>query len=331
MNDTGTQRIVAILGPTAGGKSALAVGLARALGGEIVSADSMQVYRHLNAGTAKPTGKQRAAAPHWLIDIIEPTESFTAADWLQRSEGAIAEIHRRGKRPIVVGGTNLYLKALLEGLFEGPGPDHAFRASVAEVDTGELHERLKRIDSLSAHRIHPNDRKRITRALEVFHTTGKRLSDEQQQWTEGDRRYRHDPILIGLDWPTDRINRRINQRVRRMFKPTDGREDLVSETKRLDAAGLLGPQAREALGTKQVLAHLAGEYEADCALEKVKIQTRRFAKNQRTWLRRFRGVRWLNPVDREMADLIAEAVEIIRIGQSTGPHGEDSGGKTTVT
>ena len=307
------ERIVVILGPTAGGKTELAIAIAQALDGEIVNADSMQVYRRLDVGTAKPTAAQRAAAPHHLVDIVEPTEPWTVADWLGAAEAAIADIQSRRKLAIVVGGTNLYLKALLEGMFEGPPADEAFRAQLAEVVVHELHERLTSVDPAAAERINPNDRKRITRALEVHHATGTPISDLQRQW-QADliAPYRHDPVLIGLHWPTEAINRRINARVKRMFGPTDGSEDLISETRRLDAAGLLGPQARQALGTKQALEHLAGKLSLDEALEKVKVETRRFGKAQRTWLKRYRGVHWLDATALLPNELLRQAAAIAR-------------------
>lgn len=312
MTDRPAQRIAVIVGPTAGGKSELAVAIGRAFGGEIINADSMQVYRHLDAGTAKPTQGQRDAVLHHLVDIVEPTEPWTVADFYEAAERTIADIHALGKLPVVVGGTNLYLKALLEGFFEGPPADGAFRASVADAPAQQLHEQLRAIDPEAAERIHCNDHKRIVRALEVFHATGKPISDQQQQWAESDVVYRHSPILIGLQWETEAINRRINQRVKLMFKPTDGGEGLIAETKRLEDAGLLGAQAREALGTKQVLAHLRGELSADEAFERVKIETRRFAKAQRTWLKRYRGMHWID-ADAEHADtVIAQVIEIVQ-------------------
>lgn len=309
------RRIVVIVGPTAGGKSELAVAIARALGGEIINADSMQVYRELNVGTAKPTAEQRAAAMHHLIDCVDPTESWTVADWLDAAEHAIADIHDRDRLPIVVGGTNLYLKALLEGMFDGPPADEAFRASLADIPSHDLHARLAEADPESAERIHRNDHKRIVRALEVLHTTGKPMSEHQTQWDGGD--YRHNPILIGLNWPTEAINRRINARVKAMFHPAacglaPETETLVEETRRLEAADRLGPQAREALGTKQVLDHLAGRLTLDECFERVKIDTRRFAKQQRTWLKRYLGVRWLDPTAADWPTIESEAIEHVR-------------------
>ena len=309
-------RIVIILGPTAGGKSDLAIGLAQAFGGEIVSADSMQVYRHLDAGTAKPSVEQRFAVMHHLIDIVEPTEPWTVADWLDAAERAIADIQQRGRLPIVVGGTNLYIKALLEGMFAAPGADAAFRRSLDDVASADLHSRLSQVDPVAAQRIHPNDRKRLIRALEVHHLTGTGISQWQTQWAQSDEGgedkreggYRHNAILVGLRWPVEAINRRINARVKSMFDPPGDVEDLVSETRRLREAGLLGPQASEALGTKQVLAHLAGRCTLEEAVEQVKIETRRYAKAQRTWLRRYRDVRWLDADQADSRKLLAEAM-----------------------
>lgn len=325
-------RPIVIVGPTAGGKSELAVLLAEALRGpgdepgEVLGADSMQVYRHMNAGTAKPEASLQARVCHHLLDIVEPTERFTVADWLARAEPLIASLQARGVRPIIVGGTNLYLKALLEGMFEGPAIDEALRARLYAMTGGELHTRLKAIDPASAERIHPNDMKKLVRAIEVFELTGKPISAYQKQWdsftsdrantsddavnetptsgtTKHATRYRHDPILIGLEWPVELINRRINARVKAFFEPAGAtpsdatHESLIDEVRRIEAAHLLGPQAREALGYKQVLQHLAGECTLDDAIEQTKILTRRFAKTQRTWLKRYRGVHWL-PADR---------------------------------
>lgn len=317
-----TRRIVVILGPTAGGKSDLAIAVARHFNGEIINADSMQVYRHLDAGTAKPTPQDRAGVPHHLVDVIEPTEPFTVADWLERAEILIEQIRGRGKLPIVVGGTNLYLKALLEGMFEGPPANPEFRAALAHVPPHELHARLQQVDPDAASRIHRNDHKRLVRALEVHHATGKPISEQQSQWSEppvsreaqpsAPPGYKHNPILLGLHWSTEAINRRINARVKQMFHPPNPHtEDLITETRRLEAAGLLGAQAREAIGTKQVLAHLRGEYSADDAMEQVKIETRRFAKAQRTWLKRYRGVHWLNAEGSTPQELTREAVTLI--------------------
>ena len=191
---------------------------------------------------------------------------------------------------MVVGGTNLYVRALLNGLMDGPDADPAFRASLDAVPDAELHARLRVCDSAAADRIAPADRQRTVRGLEVFHLTGRPLSEQQREWSPRvEPPYRHDPVLLGLRWEVPAINGRINARVKAMFE-----NGLVEETRRLEAAGLLGVQAREAIGTKQVLAELAkAKPDFDAAREQVKVKTRRFAKQQRTWLRRFAGVRWI--------------------------------------
>lgn len=305
------QRMIVVLGPTAGGKSALSVGLAKAFDGEVVNADSMQVYKYLDAGTAKPSEEEMRAVRHHLVDVVDPRESWTVHDWLREAEGAIEEIDGRGKRVIIAGGTNLYMKALLEGMFDGPGADEAYRKQLEAVESGELYEKLREVDPEAVERIFPNDRRRVIRALEVYHLTGKPISELQQQWAEKrERGYRYDPILIGLRWEVDKINRRINARVKGMFDPEVG-EGLIEETKRLEEAGLLGNQAREALGTKQVLLHLGGKMSADEARERVKIETRQFAKSQRTWMKRYRGVNWIEASAYEGAEMLGEAIKIV--------------------
>lgn len=324
-------RVIVILGPTAGGKSELAVRLAETVGGEVIGADSMQVYRHLDAGTAKPPPCLRERVPHHLIDHVEPTERFTVRDWLNAAEATIAQIHDQGRHAVVVGGTNLYLRALLEGLMDGPDADPAYRASLAERSPQDLHAELSRVDPASAERIAPNDRQRLTRALEVFRATGRPISAMQAQWSDDPpASYRFDPVLIGLRWEPAEINSRINLRVKAMFRPESvdpalaaevcpTGESLVEETLRLDDAGRLGAQAREALGYKQVLGALRPDRHpdltnpklrsADDAVERTKVLTRRFAKQQRTWLKRFAGVRW---IEMPCVDPGALGVELMR-------------------
>ncbi len=311
-----------ILGPTAGGKSDLAVALAELVpgGGEIIGADSMQVYRHMDAGTAKPPKALCDRVPHHMVNIVEPTERFTVADWLEQAEALIASLQAQGKTPIIVGGTNLYLKALLEGMFDGPGQDEAFRATLKDIEGGELHTRLSEIDPEAAQRISVNDRKRLVRALEVHHQTGETISSRQQQWTDDpDRTYRHNPVMLGMHWPVEEINPRINLRVKAMFFPDQvppelaaaacpNGESLPAETQRLFEAGLLGEQAREALGYKQVIEHLDGGLTLDEAFERTKVLTRRFAKQQRTWLRRFQNVSWLPAQAMDPAEMAHRAL-----------------------
>lgn len=277
--------IPVIVGPTAGGKSAIAVELAlldsREGGpaGEVISADSMQVYRGLDIGSAKPTMEERRGVPHHLIDIREPTEAFSLHDWLALAEQAVAAIRGRGGSPIVVGGTHLYVKAFLEGLADVPEADPELRGALEGLPPAELRQELERVDPVAAERIHPNDLKRTIRAIEVHRATGRPLSELQSQWDRA--RARADARLVMLDLSPEETSRRINARVRSMIEL-----GLVDEARRLWRGGRLGPQAREALGYKQLVEHFEGRATLEEAVEQIKIETRRFAKNQRTWLRR---------------------------------------------
>ena len=279
-----------IVGPTAGGKSALSIAVAhtfesRGLNAEIVSADSVQIFRGMDIGSAKPTPDEMAGIPHHLIDVVDPEDRFTVHDWLAAAERAVEQIRARNAVPIVVGGTNLYIKAFMEGLFEGPEPDAAVRAELQSLPQADRRAELERVDPAAAERIHPNDERRTVRALEVYRQTGVPITEHQQQW---DRGARPDAALFGLRWETDALNRRINARVRLMME-----QGLLAEVDSLKDR--LGPQAREALGYKQLLAHLAGDIPLEDAVERIKIETRRFAKNQRTWLRRLAAVSANNP------------------------------------
>lgn len=335
MTDQPPPRPIVILGPTAGGKSELAVSLARRLrevgqAGEVIGADSMQVYIGMDAGTAKPTPEQRSLVPHHLIDIVRTDQRFTVADWLERAERLIAGMIEGGVTPIVVGGTNLYLKALLEGLFEGPPADEALRGRLESMGSEALHQRLRSVDPIAADRVHRNDRKKMIRALEVHELTGRPISEWQSQWSDSPgsaagpvpRPYRHDPVLLGLDWPTELIHRRINARVKGMFDPAISGaggagaarvESLPEEVARLVGEGRLGTEATaragEALGYKQTLEALRGGMTLEEAREQTKVQTRRYAKQQRSWLRRYRGVCWLAAGELSAGELAERAWE----------------------
>ena len=275
------QPIVLILGPTAGGKTSLAISLANELpgGGECICADSMQVYTGMDIGTAKPTEEERAAAVHHLVDIANPSEDgFTVETWLTHANAVIEDIRSRGKWPIVVGGTNLYVQSLLFGLFDGPDCDQEKRDVLNAIENTKLQTRLRELDPEAAERIHINDKRRLVRAIEVCEATGFPLSSLQSQW--GKPMPREDAIIIGLNWPVKTINKRINARVKAMFN-----EGLLAEVEAIKEN--LGKQASEALGYKQILAHLRGECSLDEARERIKILTRRYAKQQRTWLRKF--------------------------------------------
>jgi tRNA dimethylallyltransferase len=288
-----------IVGPTAGGKSSLAVEVAAMLHeihgvrGEVISADAIQVYRGLDIGSGKITPSETRGIPHHLLDLRDPTERFSVEEWLTLAERTINDIRARRAVPIVVGGTHLYVKALLEGLFEGPGSDPAIRDALSAMDPRERYEELRRVDPAAAERIHPNDTKRVVRALEVYRLTGSPITSLQRQWDSD--AVRTDALLVGLEWPTPQINQRINARVREMIE-----RGFVAEVAGLLERGQLGPTAREGLGYKQIAEAVeagGGARQIDDAVERTKIETRRFAKNQRTWLRRLRatpGALWLD-------------------------------------
>lgn len=302
-----------ICGPTAGGKTALALAVAeqlssRGLGSEIVSADAYLVYQDLDIGTAKPTAEELAKVPHHLVDIVLPTEGFTLAQWLGLAERAIAEIKGRGRVPIVVGGTHLFIKALIDGLFEGPEPDPELRARLQALPTDELRRRLEAVDPDAAARIHPADTRRSIRALEVYEQTGQTITSLQIQW---DRQHPRDTSaqLVVLSWKTATINSRINARVKQMRQA-----GLTEEVRSLHEADRLGPTAGQALGYKQLVDHFQGRCSEDDAYERIKIETRRFAKNQRTWLRRLQttpGTLTLCPEEQDPATMAQSVVQKI--------------------
>ncbi len=300
---------ILILGPTAGGKTTLSIELANQLlgGGECIIADSMQVYTDMNIGTAKPTQEELSAAPHHLVNLVPvDSEGFTVNSWLEASEQSIEEIQSRNKYPIIVGGTNLYIQAFLFGLFEGPQSNEQIRESLAGLKNSELFERLQKVDPLSVERIHINDRKRLIRALEVFELTGQPISELQNQW-QG-RPPREDVIIVGLDWAVSTINKRINKRVKLMMD-----NGLLEEVSSL--RGKFNSQASEALGYKQILSHLAGECTLDEAVERIKILTRRYAKQQRTWLKRFKvlpNTHFIEMGDKNMQVAVNEALTHIQ-------------------
>ena len=292
-----TPVIPVIVGPTAGGKTTLAIALAQGLirrgqPVEIVTADAFQIYRGMDIGTAKPTQAEQQGIPHHLLNLVEPSEAFTVHDWLTRADALTARLQAQNITPIVVGGTNLYVKAYLEGLFNAPEPSEEVNARVASMTQPERREALQAADPEAFERIHAADERRTRRALEVFLHTGTPITTLQQQWDRA-KSLRPGVRLIGLDWPAEQINPRINARVKGMVVA-----GLVDEVRGLWEAGRLGPQAREAIGYKQLIPHFEGRTALADAIERIKIETRRLGKNQRTWLKRFRtvpGGRWFGP------------------------------------
>jgi tRNA dimethylallyltransferase len=277
------QNAVVLTGPTACGKTALGIDLAEHLGAEIISMDSMAVYRHMDIGTAKPSPADRQRIPHHLIDVRETWESASVAWWLEQAKACCREIEARGKRVLFVGGTPLYLKALLKGLFAGPGANqeirHALQQEAHTLGSAALHARLTKVDPVSAARLHPNDLRRIIRALEVWQSTNRPLSDWQQQWQN--RADGQPTQVVWLDLPRPELYRRIEVRVDRMI--ADG---FVDEARALRGLPFpLGREAAHALGYREIFAFLDAEQSLPQAIERIKTRTRNFAKRQLTWFR----------------------------------------------
>jgi tRNA dimethylallyltransferase len=296
-------RLTFILGCTGCGKGALGRELARRLSAEIVSIDSMKVYRRMDVGTAKPDAAVRAEIPHHLIDVVEPWEEFSVAQFVERAERAIAEIQKRGRPILCVGGTALYIKALTEGLFEGPSANREVRERLrqrgAEAGSAALHAELTEVDAVAAERIHPNDLRRIVRALEVYELTGRPISAWQTQWDR--QRSRYDVRLIGLRRTREDQNHHTNARIKRMIE-----QGLVDEVRSLLAEPRpLSATARRALGYAEIITHLEGKVSLEHAVEMIKINTRKFAKAQRTWFKRFRTTEWIDVQPGDSAELIA--------------------------
>ncbi|HPD29763.1 MAG TPA: tRNA (adenosine(37)-N6)-dimethylallyltransferase MiaA [Phycisphaerae bacterium] len=295
-----------LIGCTASGKGRIGLELARRLGGEIVSVDSMKIYRRMDIGTAKPSEAARREIRHHLIDVVEPSEPYSLARYIEGADRAIDDIAGRGKPVLAVGGTMLYVRGLTAGVFAGPGADlefrRAFRERAAREGTCALHAELARVDPKAAARIHVNDLRRIERALEVYHLTGSPISELQQQWDRPMGRY--DCRIAALRRPKEQANRRINARVHRMIEA-----GLVDEVKRLLAEpGGIGHQAAQAVGYAEIIAYLRGRWNLADAVERIKINSRHLAKHQRTWMRRIPGIRWVDLTEDDTVEEVADRV-----------------------
>ncbi len=301
--------MILILGVTASGKGQLAFDLAEKLGAEIISIDSMKVYRRMDIGTAKPSKQARARIKYHLIDIVEPSDSFSVGAFLDAASHAVEQIKSRKREIIAVGGTALYIKALLYGLFDGAGSDEQIRATLRARIQAEglkqLYRELAVIDPVAADRINPNDARRIIRALEVYEITGKPISSLQKQWEE--RQTKHDWTIIGLRRDKTDSGSRINKRVKKMILA-----GLVDEVKSLlEEEKPLSKQARSAIGYAEIIEYLNGQMDLKDAAELIKRNTRRLAKSQRTWFKTFRNVHWLDIDPNESAEEIFARTETL--------------------
>jgi tRNA dimethylallyltransferase len=301
--------LVVVLGPTASGKTALSLVLAERFQGEIINCDSVALYRDFEIGTAKPTAEERARAPHHLLDVADPTHHVTAGEYARCAREALGEVRARGRLPIAAGGTGLYLRALLEGLFVGPERSEDLRSRLRDRagnrESGYLHRVLKRLDAAAADKIHANDTPKLIRAIEVCLASRRQMSE---MWKEGRDRLQGFRILrIGLNPDREALYARINERARCMFEA-----GLVEETERLltkygDAAWPLG-----SLGYKQAVQLLRGHLSRAAAIATAQQAHRHYAKRQMTWFRREPGVIWLNgfggdaPVEQKALASVAE-------------------------
>lgn len=284
-------KLVIIQGPTASGKSDLAVRLAERFSGEIINADSMQVYRGMDIGTAKPSREMRDRIPHHLLDIVDAEQPFSAADFRGEAEKAIRDIHGRGKKVFIVGGTGLYIKALTRGLVDSPGGNEALREELKEVARNrgnlELYERLSRVDPATAEKLHPNDLVRVIRALEVHEMTGRSISEFRNRHRFGDNRG-YSCLKLGIMMDRTELYRRIDERVDRMME-----HGLVEEVKDLLSRGYSpGLKPMRSLGYRQICSCLGGDFSLEDAVNLIKRDTRRYSKRQMTWFGKDDEIKW---------------------------------------
>jgi tRNA dimethylallyltransferase len=303
------KKLIVLVGPTAVGKSAVAIRLALKLGSEIISADSRMVYRGMDVGTAKPGPAERAEVAHHLIDVAAPDEPFSAGRFKTLAESVIERMQRVGKVPIIVGGTGLYVKLLLHGLWEGPEADWPFREGLYEderrVGAGHLHQRLKTIDPDSALAIKPQDRSKLVRAIEVYEKTGRPISEHHREHRFSEKPY--EAILIGLRRSRDDLYRRIEARVDQMM--ADG---LVEEVRGLIEKGYSAElPSMKGLGYRQIVGTIKGEYDRAEAVDRLKRDTKRYAKRQFTWFNRDPSIRWIDLAESEGVEEAYTKVESV--------------------
>ena len=295
-------KVLVILGPTGVGKTQVSLKLADILQGEIVSLDSRLVYKYMNIGTAKPTKKEMKKIAHHLIDIVYPDEKFTAADYGKKARGVIKAIIERRKQPIVVGGSGLYLKALTKGFFQGPKADEQLRERLREEESRlgpyYLSEKLKEVDPKAAERIHRNDLVRIIRALEIYELTGKSITSLQEK---GDYEpFELNFVKVGLTLDRKRLYERIDRRVDKMIS-----EGFLDEAKGLREKGYSSElKAFKTVGYQDLFSYLEGNIDFSSAVDRIKLNTRHYAKRQLTWFRKDQEIKWLDAEKKNLIELI---------------------------
>lgn len=297
------ERLVVILGPTAVGKTALSIELAKKMKTEIISGDSMLLYRGFDIGTAKPTLTEMQGVPHHLIDVLEPDEEFNVTRFKELAGQKIAELNKAGKVPLLAGGTGLYVKSLLEDYqFNTAGSDNAYRQELEELAAVRgreyVHAMLAQVAPQTAARLHINDFRRVIRALEVYHCGGEVLSQENKLQSAGELVY--DALVVGLTMERSRLYERINKRVELMVE-----NGLIDEVRHLLACGVpIDCQAMKGIGYKEIAAYLQGEFSLDEAVDAVQKGTRHFAKRQLTWFRKMPYIVWYDVGEMEMMDIM---------------------------
>ena len=301
------EKVIVICGPTASGKTALSIELAKQINGEIVSADSMQIYKDMNIGTAKPTKEEMQEIRHYLIDFVSPDERYSVADYKQDAKKAIREILKKGKVPIIVGGTGLYVDSLIYEI-EYPNIefDEKYREKlekeVEENGLEELYEKAKEIDIEAIKKISKNDKKRILRILEIYHATGKNKTEQEIESRKNEVEF--DYKVYALNWDREKLYERINKRVDIMLE-----QGLIEEVKNVYEKYNEFPTAMQGLGYKEVVEYLENKMSKEEMIEKIKQETRRYAKRQMTWFRKNKQTIWLNAEDE-----IQNNIEIILEG-----------------
>ncbi len=304
--------VVVIVGPTASGKTKLSIEIAKLMDGEIVSADSMQIYRYMDIGTAKPTIDERQNIPHHMMDILDPAEQFSVAEYQKMAVDIISDIHKRQKLPIIVGGTGLYIKSLLYPMnFTDAYQDLEYRKQLQETANIKgrdyLYQQLKMVDPSTASRLHPNDVRRVIRALEVYHITGKPMSHYSQNLKNMD--FRYNTAMIGLVMDRVKLYERINKRVDIMIE-----NGLLNEVKNLLDKGYSRDMiSMQGLGYKEIIDYYQGNLSLEEAIHIIKRETRRYAKRQLTWFRAQKGIKWIN-IDEYSSeeDLVKHAANYIK-------------------
>lgn len=299
--------IVVVAGATASGKTSLAIEIAKRLNGEIVSADSMQIYKYMNIGSAKPTAEEQAAIKHHLIDFLDPSDEWSVADYTEAAHSVIKDIYSRGKMPVMAGGTGLYINSVINDVTFGEiDTDYKLREELQKIADREgvskLIEMLSEFDSVSAAKIHPNNVRRVIRAIEFYHVTGIPISKHQEMTKQIETRY--NPLMFTIEWDRDVLYDRINRRVDIMID-----EGLVDEVKMLLKRGCTKEMnSMKGIGYKEIIDYIEGKYSLEEAADLIKQSSRRYAKRQLTWFRRDERIHRLNAEQNPLE----EAIQIIK-------------------